>query len=87
MDLKDYIEHKWNIWFLRLRIIPNAKKTMIAWIMWDWNLKIRINSIPENGKANKELICFIAKELKIKKTQIEISSGLTSQNKLVKIDF
>jgi hypothetical protein len=87
MDLKDYIEYKWDKSILSLRIIPNAKKTMIAWIMWDGNLKIRINSIPENWKANKELILFISKELNIKKSQIEIIYGLTSQNKIVKIDF
>jgi hypothetical protein len=87
MELRDYIKVKWDKSILFLRIIPNAKKTMIAWMMWDGNLKIRINSIPENWKANKELILFISKELKIKKSQIEIISGLTSQNKIVKIDF
>jgi uncharacterized protein (TIGR00251 family) len=87
MDLIDYVKHKWNTWFLSLRIIPNAKKTMIAWLMWDWNLKLRIKSIPENWKANKELILFISKELWVKKSQVEIVSGNSSQNKLVKIDF
>lgn len=87
MYLNDYLKKDWDSTFLYLRIIPNAKKTMIAWEMWDWNLKIRINSIPENWKANKELISFISKELKIKKNQVTIISWLISQNKVVKIDF
>ncbi len=87
MELNDYIENNWNFWILKLRIIPNAKKTMIAWPMADWILKIRINSIPEKSKANKELISFISKTLEIKKINIKIISWLTSKNKTLRIDF
>ncbi len=87
MDLNEYIKREWNIGYLDLRIIPNAKKTMIWWLMGDWKLKIRISTIPEDWKANKELILFLSKQLKLKKNQLQIVSWFTFQNKLVKIDF
>lgn len=38
-------------------------------------LKINIISIPEKGKANHELISWLAKRLKIAKSDISIVSG------------
>jgi uncharacterized protein YggU (UPF0235/DUF167 family) len=49
--------------------------------------KIRLNAIPENWKANKELINFISIELWVNKNNIKILSWLTDKNKLVKVDF
>jgi len=48
-------------------------------------LKIDINAPPMRSKANKECVRFLAKELKISKSNIEIISGLKSRDKLVKI--
>ena len=38
-------------------------------------LKINIVSIPEKGKANQELIAWLAKKLGIAKSEISIISG------------
>ena len=38
-------------------------------------LKINIVSIPEKGKANQELIAWLAKKLSIAKSEISIISG------------
>lgn len=48
-------------------------------------LKMKINAIPEDGKANKEIISFLAKTLKITKADIEMIRGETSRNKDLKI--
>lgn len=48
-------------------------------------IKIRLNARPEKGKANKELIRFLADELGIPKKMISISSGHTSQKKTIKL--
>ena len=87
MELKDYIKMEWNTWFLKLRIIPNAKNTELSWLMDNWVFKIRLKTVPEKWKANKELINFISSCLWIKKASIEIVHWLTDKNKLVKIDF
>jgi uncharacterized protein len=44
-------------------------------------LKCFIKAAPEDGKANKELIQFIAKKLNVNKQDIEIIAGLTSRKK------
>ncbi len=49
--------------------------------------KAYLNAPPENNKANKELIGVVSKSFGVKKYQVEILRGLTSRNKLVKIDM
>lgn len=87
MNLNEFIDKKENIWYLKIRVIPNSDKTEIVWLMEDWVLKIKSRWIPENGKVNIEIINFISKSLKINKKFIQIISWETSRNKLIKIDF
>jgi len=85
MDLKNYINLKDNIWFLTVKITPKASKSEFFSVLSDGTLKIRIKAVPENGKANKELISFLAKELWINKQNIEIVSWKTETKKRIKI--
>lgn len=87
MDLNDYLKLEWNNWLFSFRIIPNSKQTQFSWIMDNWVLKIRLKSIPEKWKANKQLVSFLSESLWIKKSCIKIVSWLTDKNKVVKIDF
>ena len=48
--------------------------------------KIRIKAAREKGKANAELIKFLASYFKVSKSQIVIVSGRTEQIKLIRID-
>ncbi|MDD3794226.1 MAG: DUF167 domain-containing protein [Candidatus Gracilibacteria bacterium] len=87
MNLNEFIDKKENIGYLKIRVIPNSDKTEIVGLMEDGVLKIKSRGIPENGKVNIEIINFISKSLKINKKFIQIISGETSRNKLIKIDF
>ncbi len=69
---------------LKVHVAPNAKKTEIVGIHGD-ALKIRLASLPIEGKANDALIKFIAEKLGIKKAQIKITSGQTSRQKTLEI--
>ncbi|MFC4892279.1 DUF167 domain-containing protein [Pseudofrancisella aestuarii] len=51
----------------------------------DGALKIKIASPAVDGKANKELINFLAKYLKLKKNLINIKRGETSRHKILEI--
>ena len=51
--------------------------------MEDGTYKIWIKSVPEKGKANKELQKYLKK---ITGTTIKITSGLTSENKTIEFD-
>jgi hypothetical protein len=49
-------------------------------------LKCYLKSPPEQGKANMELIKFIAKSLGLPQDKVSIISGQTSRNKILKIE-
>ncbi|QEE08476.1 DUF167 domain-containing protein [Bartonella kosoyi] len=44
-------------------------------------LTIRLRAVPEDGKANKALIKFLAKQWKIPPSSISLTSGATSRYK------
>jgi uncharacterized protein len=70
---------------LRLRVIPKSGRTEWAGEREDGSWKVRIAAAPEKGHANEELIRFLAEEFRVRRQQIEIVSGATSQNKQVRI--
>lgn len=69
---------------LLLFIQPKASKTEIVG-EHDNRLKIRIMGPPVDGAANKELIAFLKKKLKVDKNDIEISAGQNGRRKSVKV--
>ncbi|MDR2153336.1 MAG: DUF167 domain-containing protein [Helicobacteraceae bacterium] len=69
---------------LKTKITPNAQKDMIAGVQ-NGELAIKINAAPENGKANAALIAFMAKTLKIAKSDIAIVRGETSRRKVLRL--
>lgn len=69
---------------LELLISPNAKKSKIVGPHGD-RLKIALAAPPVDGKANEELIRFLAEEFNLKQNQIEIVKGQTSRQKSVLI--
>jgi len=68
----------------RVRVQPGASKNEIVGIQEDV-LRLRISAPPVEGKANKVLIGFLAKQLGVKKSEIEIVSGHTSKTKTIQI--
>lgn len=44
-------------------------------------LRVSVTQAPEKGKANKAIVALLAKELSLKKSQIELLSGETSSQK------
>lgn len=69
---------------LNINVIPRSSETKIV-EQNDNFLKIKIKSAPEKGKANDELIKFLAKHFKISKSKVNIIKGKTSRNKIVEI--
>lgn len=65
-------------------VSPKASRNKIVSI-YDGRLKIRVAAIPENGKANTELIKFLAKILDIPTYDIEITAGYSSKKKTLRI--
>ena len=67
-------------YLLRIKLAPSAaRKNIGCGVCFSANdecyLKASVVSIPEKGKANKELLKILAKELHIAQSQLEIISG------------
>lgn len=71
--------------YLDIKVSPGADKTEIKDVMYDGVIKVNVGVAPEKGKANLELVRFLAKILEIDKGNIEIIRGNKSRFKLLKI--
>ncbi len=71
--------------YINIKVITNAKKQELTELS-PLYYKAKLLSIPEKGKANKELIELVAKSLKVKKSQVKIINGFASREKLLAIN-
>jgi len=69
---------------LSIRIQPRASKNEIT-RMENGRLKIRLTAPPVDGAANEALIRLLAETLSVTKSHVEIVSGHTSRDKIVRI--
>ncbi|MCF6767602.1 DUF167 domain-containing protein [Thiotrichales bacterium 19S11-10] len=69
---------------LEVYVQPGSKTTELSG-KHDGRIKIRLKSSPIDGKANQELITFMAQLLKVKKQDIQIVRGEKSRLKLLSI--
>jgi uncharacterized protein (TIGR00251 family) len=69
---------------LKIKVEPRSSKSGIAGSYGD-AVKVRLKSPPVEGKANRELIEILAKEFGLAKKDVEIISGKSSRNKIVKL--
>jgi len=67
-----------------VRVIPRASRNEVEGITGN-ALKVRVTAPPVEGAANKALIELLAERLKIRKSQIEIVAGQTSQHKMISV--
>jgi len=70
---------------IELKVITRAKKEAIQRLS-EGNYRIKISLPPEKGKANKRIIQLFSEEFGIKKSNIRIVSGQTSNRKIVEIN-
>lgn len=73
-----------------IRLTPNARRCGFDGRMAVANnetaLKVSVNAVPEDGKANKALIDFLAKSWKVPKSSLSLLSGHTSRVKIILIE-
>lgn len=69
---------------VKIRVIPNAKKTHVGGFRDD-ELILRVSAPPVEGKANKVAIEFMARHLGVSRSAVTIVSGKTSRHKVFQI--
>lgn len=67
-----------------VKVITRASKTEIAGVS-EGMVKIRLTAAPVDGKANDQLIDFLADQLQVAKTSIEIVAGHNDSKKMISI--
>jgi uncharacterized protein YggU (UPF0235/DUF167 family) len=67
-------------WVLTVRAIPGARRNELRG-QQDGALKVCVTQIPEKGRANAALRDLLAKTLRLRKSQIELLAGHTSNLK------
>jgi uncharacterized protein len=70
---------------INVRLAPNSRQNEISGFDGQGALKIRVTAKPVEGEANRALVALLSKTLRLPKSAIEIKKGLSSKNKLVRI--
>ena len=65
-----------------IQVTPRATRAGIAGVQ-DEALKVKVTALPVEGAANTACIKLLAKELDLKKSQMEIFAGQKSRRKTV----
>ena len=73
---------------LRIKVVPKAKSARIVKgidASGAIYYKVYVTVVPKDGKANQAVIKLLAKALGVAKSSLEITHGLTSRDKTIKI--
>ena len=75
---------------IALKVTPGARKNEILGWEEDYPqigrvLRVKIAAPPVEGKANKEIVAFMAKTLGIPKSSVELLHGSTGRIKLIQV--
>jgi hypothetical protein len=68
--------------YLNIHVVPNSSSAGIKGL-YGKSLKIRLRSLPKNGRANKEALRLISDFLGLKPQDIEIVKGASSRDKKI----
>lgn len=74
-----------GVWTAEVRVQPGARKNAVEGLLAG-RLKLRIAAPAVEGKANKAVVEFLARVLKVRKSQVSILRGETSREKTVRVE-
>ena len=67
-----------------ITLIPRASKTCVDGELGD-ALKIRLQAPPVDGQANKALLQFLKKQLKVSGSQLALVAGAKNRSKRIRV--
>ena len=71
---------------LRLRVSAGASRSKVLGVHGG-ALKLTVKAPPERGKANREVLALVAEAFGLEKGDVEIVSGETSPDKVVRLSI
>ncbi|MDQ6524364.1 DUF167 domain-containing protein [Nocardioides sp. LHD-245] len=74
-------------WLLAVRVQPGASRTGVVGPTGvdGAELKVRLASPPVDGRANDELVRWLAKELGVRRSAVQLVRGQTARSKVVRV--
>lgn len=70
---------------LRVSVVPGARANQLLWESGP-TLRVRVAAPPSEGRANDELISFLASTLGIPRSRVAVVKGARSRYKVIEID-
>jgi uncharacterized protein (TIGR00251 family) len=70
---------------LKVRVIPNARRTVLSAISQD-EVRLKIQAPAQDGRANAEVIRFLAELIECQRSRIVIKRGEKARTKIVEIE-
>lgn len=83
--LPDWLAGSSGHWRLRLAVQPGASRTEPMGVH-DGCLKLRVAAPPVDGRANDELVRWLARRLGVPRAQLRVVAGESSRRKSVAIE-
>lgn len=71
---------------LTVKVIPGAQRTEVVEAT-STTMKVRLNAVPEKGRANVELIKLLSKHFGVRKSMINILKGHLGRDKVVEVSL
>jgi uncharacterized protein (TIGR00251 family) len=71
-------------WSLTIRVQPGARRSEVVGPHGD-ALRVRVSGPAVDGKANAELVRFLAEHLRVPRSAVTITRGHTSRTKVVHV--
>lgn len=71
---------------IRVKVKPNSSKQSVE-SFGNGRYLVYLKSVPENGKANIELLNLLSKELGVPPKSLKIKFGQTSDEKIIEFGF
>ena len=69
---------------LSVQLMPNAKKSEVVGLLDD-ALKIRLQAVPVEGRANDALVRFLAERLGVARSAVQITHGTLNKRKIIEV--
>lgn len=70
---------------LQLKITPKSPQNAWSGTLDDGTLKVRIAAVPEKGRANAELLRFLAQQFDLPLHSVQLITGAASTRKQVRL--
>ena len=71
---------------LEVKVTPRARRNKIAGLFQGRMISVKVTAPPVDGRANDQLIDFLAEQLGISPDDIEIIRGHTTRHKVLEIN-